>query len=410
MSTGILADDRALARQELRTGWPSLVFATIGAGVGLSALGYILGPLVVPLQEEFGWGRGQINLANLLSSLGLATTLPFLGRILDRFGVRRVALVSLPLFAAVLFLLGSATSSLIVFLVFYGLAGILGAGTAAVTYSKAVVERFDVSRGLALGIMAGGLGAAGLLLPPLIGAVTASSGWRSAYLVMGALGVLPLLFLLVARLPRHAGASATAENSSPVPGLTVPQALRRVEFWTLCGVFLILGWALLTMVPHFVPMLIDAGVDPVRAALLSSFVGVGTVISRPIIGWLFDRVYATYVAVPLFLVAALGCLLLLWVGPGAAALTAVLIGIGFGAEIDLMAYLSSRYFGPRKFGTLYSVIYSSFIVGTALGPVAAGFIFDATESYDIALVIAASLLAVGAVVLLLLPRFPQRSA
>jgi len=49
-------------------------------------------------------------------------------------------------------------------------------------------------------------------------------------------------------------------------------------------------------------------------------------------------------------------------------------------------------------------------VGTALGPVAAGFIFDATESYDIALVIAASLLAVGAVVLLLLPRFPQRSA
>ncbi|MFC8943689.1 MFS transporter, partial [Streptomyces griseoincarnatus] len=154
MSTGILADDRALARQELRAGWPSLVFATIGAGVGLSALNYILGPLVVPLQEEFGWGRGQINLANLWSALGLAIAVPFLGRILDRFGVRRVALVSLPLFAAVLFLLGSATSSLIVFLVCYGLAGILGAGTAAVTYSKAVVERFDVSRGLALGIMA----------------------------------------------------------------------------------------------------------------------------------------------------------------------------------------------------------------------------------------------------------------
>lgn len=410
MSTSVLADDRALARQELRAGWPNLVFATIGAGVGLSALGYILGPLVVPLQEEFGWGRGQINLANLLSSLGLATTLPFLGRILDRFGVRRVALVSLPLFAAVLFLLGNATSSLIVFLVFYGLAGILGAGTAAVTYSKAVVERFEVSRGLALGIMAGGLGAAGLLLPPLIGAVTASSGWRSGYLVMGALGILPLLFLLMARLPRHPGASATAENSSPLPGLTVPQASRGVEFWTLCGVFLILGWALLTMVPHFVPMLIDAGVDPVRAALLSSFVGIGTVISRPIIGWLFDRVYATYVAVPLFLVAALGCLLLLWAGPGAAALTAVLIGVGFGAEIDLMAYLTSRYFGARKFGTHYSVIYSCFIVGAALGSVAAGFIFDATKSYDIALVIAASLLAVGAVVLLLLPRFPQRSA
>ncbi|WP_369371208.1 MFS transporter [Promicromonospora sp. Populi] len=410
MSTAIPTDDRALARQELRTGWPSLVFATIGAGVGLSALNYILGPLVVPLQEEFGWGRGQISLANLWSALGLAVALPFLGRILDRFGVRRVALVSLPLFVAAVLLLGSATSSLSMFLVLYGLAGILGAGTAAVTYSKAIVERFDASRGLALGIMAGGLGAAGLLLPPIIGAVTASSGWRSAYVVMGAIAFLPLLLLLVPRLLDRPGASAKAGNSSSLPGLTVPQALRRVEFWTLCGVFLVLGWALLTMVPHFVPMLIDAGVDPVQAALLSALVGVGTVISRPIIGWLFDRVYATYVAVPLFLVAALGCLLLLWVGPGAAALTAVLIGIGFGAEIDLMAYLSSRYFGPRKFGTLYSVIYSCFIVGTALGPVAAGFLFDATESYDIALIIAASLLAVGAVVLLILPRFPERSA
>ena len=65
-----------------------------------------------------------------------------------------------------------------------------------------------------------------------------------------------------------------------------------------------------------------------QAAFLSSLVGVGTVIARPLIGWLFDRFYATYVAVPLFLAAALGCLLLLWAGPSAAPLTALLIGIG----------------------------------------------------------------------------------
>src|SRR5688572_19087101 len=51
----------ASSRSEFRRGWPTLVFSTIGAGVGLSALGYILGTLVVPLQEEFGWGRGEIK-------------------------------------------------------------------------------------------------------------------------------------------------------------------------------------------------------------------------------------------------------------------------------------------------------------------------------------------------------------
>lgn len=395
------------APREFRRGWPTLVFSTIGAGVGLSSLGYILGTLVVPLQEEFGWGRGEINLATLLSSLGLAAVLPFIGRLLDRFGVKRVAVVSIPLFGAVLVLLAAFTQSLVTFLALYAMAGLLGAGTSAVTYSKAVVEKFDRRRGIALGIVAGGLGAAGFVLPPLMGAVIASNGWRAAYLAMALLGALPFVLVFFARLRPPA---TVAEDRSTLPGLSIAEAVRGRLFWSLCAVFFLLGWALLTMVPHFVPLLIDSGVDPVQAAFLSSLVGVGTVIARPVIGLLFDRFYATFVAVPLFLAAAAGCLLLLWAGPGAAALTALLIGIGFGAEIDLIGYLSSRYFGPRAFGVLYSIVYSVFMIGASFGPVVAGFVFDATASYDIPLILAASMMAVAAVVLLTLPRFTRDAA
>ncbi|MCC4909203.1 MFS transporter [Microbacterium sp. cx-59] len=390
---------------EFRRSWPTLIFSTIGAGVGLSALGYILGTLVVPLQTEFGWGRGEINLASLVSSLGLAAALPFVGRFLDRFGVKRVVMVSVPLFVIAMILLSTLTSSLATFLSFYAVAGILGAGTSAVTYSKAVVEEFDRRRGIALGIVAGGLGAAGLVLPPLMGVVIADSGWRAAYLVMALLAALPFVLVFFARLTPPSAVAAV--DRSTLPGLTLRLAIRRREFWSLCVVFFLLGWALLTMIPHFVPLLIDSGVDPVQAAFLSSLVGAGTVIARPVIGWLFDRFYATYVAVPLFLAAALGCLLLLWAGPGAAPLTALLIGIGFGAEIDLMSYLSSRYFGPRAFGALYSLVYSVFMIGSAFGPVFAGFAFDGTGSYTIPLILAAVMMGIAAVILLTLPRFSR---
>lgn len=394
-------------KREFLSGWRVLLFATVGAGVGFSSLGYILGPLMIPLQQEFGWGRGEITLASLWSSLAMAVALPFMGRPLDRYGVKRVAAVSLPLFAAVLFILSRFESTLLLFLVLYGLAGIIGVGTSAVTYAKAIVGRFDRKRGLALGIMATGLGAAGLVLPPVMSAIIQASGWRAAYFAMGVLALVPLVFLVFAKFPKPSP-SALAQTARPgLPGSNLRQTMRGREFWTLMVAFFILGWALLTMVPHFIPMLIDSGVHPVQAALLSSFVGVGTVVGRPIVGWLLDKFYATHVAVPLFLTAAIGCLLLLMGGAQYAAVTALLIGVGFGAEIDLMSYLSSRYFSQSEFGALYSFVYSAFMVGTALGPMTAGFLFDATQSYDVPLMLAAGFLVLGSVALVTLPRYDR---
>jgi predicted MFS family arabinose efflux permease len=74
-----------------------------------------------------------------------------------------------------------------------------------------------------------------------------------------------------------------------------------------------------------------------------------------------------------------------------------------------MGYLSSRYFGPRAFGTLYSIVYSVFMIGSAFGPVTAGFAFDATGSYDIPLITAASMMVIATVILLTLPRFSKES-
>ncbi|MDJ0105162.1 MFS transporter [Rhodococcus erythropolis] len=401
------AEIGAPARSELLANWRVLAFATVGAGLGFSALGYTLGPLIVPLQNEFGWGRGQITLASLWSSLGMAVALPFVGPLLDRFGVKHVAAVSLPLFALTVFALSRFSSGLAFFLVLYGITGVFGVGTSAVTYAKAVVERFDRRRGLALGIMATGLGLAGLGLPPLMAAVIASGGWRNAYLTLALLALVPLILLAFTKFDSPSKGAGATTLVDPDLAPSVRQSLATREFWTLAVSFFLLGWALLSMVPHFIPMLIDTGVDPVRAALLASFVGVGTVVGRPVLGWLIDRYYATHIAIPMFVAAALGCVLLLAGGASFAPLTALLIGIGFGAEIDLMSYLSSKYIHPLNFGALYSYIYSAFMIGSAIGPVVAGYLFDSTDSYRTALVIAAAFLCLGSLTLASLPRYDR---
>ena len=91
------------------------------------------------------------------------------------------------------------------------------------------------------------LGAAGLFLPPLMGIVIADSGWRAAYLTMALLGALPFVLVFFARSARrHPSRRWTAPRCR---GSRSPTALRNRAFWSLCVVFFLLGWALLTMVP-----------------------------------------------------------------------------------------------------------------------------------------------------------------
>lgn len=393
---------------EFRHGLPALIFATVGVAVGVAGLPQFLGTLIVPLEAEFGWNRGEIAMSNLWSSIGLAIMLPFAGLLADRRGVRLVCGISIPVFALLILSLAFFNGPLALFLATYGLIGAVGAGTSAVIYTKVVTRYFDRARGLALGILAAGLGSAALIYPLLMGWAIATWGWRSAYVVMAVLAAIPLLGLFVLREPegrRERGATAVI-----LPGLTRREAVRDRAFWTLLVTFFLLGWALVSMVPHFVPMLIDSGVDPVRAAALSSLVGVGTLIARPVIGWLIDRVYALYVGIPMFLLAAVGILFLLYGGPALAPLTAVLIGVAFGAEVDLVSYLSSRYLGQRSFGLLYGIIYSGFSLGAAFGPVVAGYIFAAQGSYNTALIVSFALVIVSIVLLLTLPRYDRDRA
>jgi MFS family permease len=112
-------------------------------------------------------------------------------------------------------------------------------------------------------------------------------------------------------------------------------------------------------------------------------------------GYLLDRIFAARLASVLFAASASG-IGLLWLGNRPAAFAgAFLVGLGLGAEIDLIPYMTSRYFGLRDFGKVYSSLFAAFALAGALGPLLIGRDFDRTGSYSrpLAAFVVATLLA-----------------
>jgi MFS family permease len=152
----------------------------------------------------------------------------------------------------------------------------------------------------------------------------------------------------------------------------------------------------------------DRGLTPEAAVGVFSLLFVVTAVTRIIAGFLFDRFFAPLVGFVLFVLGGIGIAMLLpsW-APIYYLIAAALMGIATGAETDLLAYLTSRYFGMRAFGQLYGGLFLAFMLGSAIGPALLGFGYDAFGNYDATLYGLIASTAVASLLLLTLPRYPK---
>jgi predicted MFS family arabinose efflux permease len=152
----------------------------------------------------------------------------------------------------------------------------------------------------------------------------------------------------------------------------------------------------------------DRGFQPQEAARIAGVIGISVIAGRVLAGLLIDRFWAPLVTLPMLALPALACFLLAQsnLHAPAAILSAMLIGLAAGAETDLVAYLTARYFGFANYGRLYGVQYSVFGFASGISPFLFGRVFDVTGSYQPILYVAAALFVLGAVALLTLGRYP----
>jgi MFS family permease len=379
-------------------GWWIVLVAGIGLFMGYGPIiSFTFGVFFKPLNAEFGWSRAQISLAFSLSLLVMSGVFPLIGRLVDRFGARRVIVPSVLLFGLGLISLSFLSAHLWHLYAIYIVLGLVGGGTAPIPYSNVITHWFDKRRGLALGVTMVGLGLGTFIMPSLAQTLITAVGWRQAYVLLGLMAMvvaIPVVGLFLKETPHMLGLEPDGEPSHTRTtqadiqreGMSPHEAWHTGTFWLMVSAFFLVSASVHGCLLHLSPLLTDRGLSPQSAALAASLLGGAVLLGRVGAGYLLDRFFASAVAVSFFCGAALGFLLLWSEASGSFAFVAAfLVGLGLGAEGDLIAYLVSRYFGLRAFGEIYGYAFAAFTLGGVVGPLLMGIGFDSTGSYTMVL-------------------------
>jgi MFS family permease len=409
--------------QRVFYGWVMLAVAAtlmFASGPGQS---HLFSVFITPISEDLGISRTSVSSAYAGATLAAAFGLPYVGRLVDRFGVRRVVLVIATLFGAAAIAFGQVAGVVTLALAFAALR-FLGQGSLMLTSANLVAQWFSRKRGFALSLMALGFSASIAIHPPLAQWLIDQVGWREAWLWLGLITwalVLPPIALLIQNKPEDLGLApdgaaadprtatgpgARAAHAADV-GLTVRQALRTPAFWIIALSFATFSMLVTGLFFHQVAIYNDRGISPQVASWLFSISALTMVLAMPVFGRMLDR----FPTKPLFAVAlltmtaAMLALVLVRDVP-TAVVYSVVFGINNAAVHTHISYLWPRYFGRRFLGSIQGSAQTIAVVGASIGPIPLGAAYDLFGSYQGALLLL-SILPVLCAVAVLFMRPPQ---
>jgi len=390
---------------KVRFGWGWLVLGVstlvvlLGAGTRAAP-----GALLLGIQADTGWSTAEVALAGAAGLLLLGLGGPASGILIDRFGVRRVAVAALVLTAVGM--VGAAVSRELWQLVLtFGLVSGFGAGLVASSLGPVVANRWFVRRrGMVVGVFGAASSAGQLVFFPLLTAVAVSASWRAAtWLLAALLGLAALLAaLLVREHPsdvglRPYGATDGAPIAERADRGILRRALRTPEFWLLSGTFFVCGATSNGVVgQHFIAHAVDHGFTPVEASGALAVMGVFNFMGTLASGWLTDQMDPRRLLLAFYVFRGLSLLYLPQVHSSLDIVGfAVLFGLDYIATVPPTVALVADTFGRRNVGIIYGWVYFAHMVGAAIAAEVAGLVRDNVGSYALAF-FAAGWIAVAA--------------
>ena len=399
-------------------GWTIVGVASLGIFASGPGQSHTFSVFVAPISRDLGVSSAAMATAYGLATRAAAFLLPRMGRLVDRFGPRRMlgAIVVLLGFACLFF---GAAANFLWLAVGFAFLRFFGQGSLMLGSANLVSHWFSRNRGLAMSLMALGFGVSMAVHPPLSQYLIEEIGWRRAWFVLGGLTwllMLPPIFLLVYDRPEQLGlrpdgdevqeADATVEaGEAQITGLTREQALKDSSFYILAfGMFAI---AMLVTTLHFyqVSILTAQGVSTEVAARVFTVSAVAMVAAMPLVGRLFDRARTRYVFALGLLITASSLVGVTLVTDAATSVAyAVVFGVNNAFSMTLFGYIWPRYFGRRHIGSIQGVGQMIGVVGASLGPLPVGLAFDLLGSPTLTIRLLAVFPIVAAVLVVLFLR------
>jgi sugar phosphate permease len=410
----------ALARRRVHYGWmiAGVTFLTMLVTAG--AVG-APGVLILPLQKEFGWQNAEISSALGIRFLLFGLMAPFAAALINRFGMRRIALSALLLIAAGL-LLSLAMTRVWQLVLLWGVVIGLGTGLTALVLGVTVATRwFSTRRGLVTGLLTASSATGQLLFLPLLASVSERLGWRPAVaMVCGALALTAFAVLAfmrdrpadVGQQPFGQAAGDDAVNvaatipAAPIsPWHALREASRTGVFWVLFGTFFICGASTNGLIQtHFIPLCADFGLPAVGAASVLAAMGMFDIVGTIGSGWLSDRYDSRWL---LFWYYGLRGLSLMYLPFSdftfyGLSLFALFYGLDWIATVPPTVKLTVTRFGRERANLVFGWIFAGHQLGAATAAFGAGVSRTVLLSYLPAFFAAGALCLIAAVLILTL--------
>ena len=376
-------------------------FGTQAIGIGT----YVsFGVLFNPLISEFGWSRASIAGASSMAFLLGGFLSIAVGRLNDRIGPRKLMTVS-AVFFGLGYLLMSRLDAIWQLYLFFGVIFGIGLSSIDVIPLTTIARWFVRKRGIVTGIVKVGTGAGQMVIPFLLSILIIRYGWRDSCVIIG-IAVLVMLVLIAQVLRRDPslmglspdwGEEDPADKSDSTPeGLSRREALRTWQFWTICAANLSSVFCLMLVVVHIVPFAQDIKISATRAAAVLSTIGGVSMAGRFMTGFTIDRIGSKTVMILSYILLIIALLWLqiakeLWM----LYLFAMIYGTAHGGLFTAISPMVAEFFGIKAHGALFGLVVFSGTFGGAFGPFLAGYIFDVTAGYGLAIWICTIMSALG---------------
>ena len=394
-------------------GWViTAAFFVIGTAVWGIRFSY--GVFFKSIESEFELSRAATS-SVFSTHMGLGILFAIMGGwALDRFGPKIVNLI-MGILITLSLLLTSQITGLWQLFITYGVLLSAGASVNYVIIISTVSRWFNKKRGMALGIASSGVGLGTVIMAPLATFLITTLNWRMAFLVIGVIClvlIIPLSWLLKGE-PREIGALPDGEEpNSPDPLPTIQgamkqnaqtyepslsQSIKTRSFWLITFIYFAIAFSMFLISTHLVPHATDTGISLTAAAGIMSLQGGAIFLGRIFIGSVSDKIGRKAGIIICTLLEAGALVWLIWAkGLWMFYLFAFAFGFAYGGIGPCIAAVAGEIFGLRRIGTLMGLLDIGFGLGAAVGPIIGGLIFDVSQSYSLAFVLAAVTMLISA--------------
>ena len=389
---------------------------------------FAFGLMLKPMTDELGWSRSSLSLSVTAFMVVSALTLPFVGRLVDRYGPRWIIASGSLISAVGIGLMGRVVAHWQVFALYGFVYGVGHAGTSVASMGVMISRWFPRRRGVANSVAISGNATGQLIIITVLAAFLTTLGWRTSFAILGAANVAIVVPLVLATvrsddqtqredgndsLQRGDAGPGPLDTTARSPATddvsqTVTRVLATRQLWILVVIYAACGIQDFFIATHVVAFALDQAVDSVLAGNLLAMMGLMGLFGVLSAGILADA-HGAWLPTVLCFVIRIGIFVLIIYSQDTPSIIvfALVYGFTFPVTAPLVVVFTANFFGTKRLGTVSSLFNMVHQSAGGLGAFVGAFIFDRWGSYDGAFVLMLALSLLGAAATLLVRDRPM---